>query len=499
MKKQTMTIVCIGLLGLSAALLSSCAGTKKQEDTVRINISSEPDSLDPWSSAAADTRAVFRNVFDGLLLFASDGSQIPGIAESHEISADGLTYTFHLAKNVQFHNGDKLTSADAVYTYTKLAGLDGSKPVMSKYTCIESVSAPDDYTFCVKLKARNAQFLQLAEAAIMPRGYTGQAEHPVGAGPFKFVEYVPGQKIVLERFDDYYLAARKAKIKRAEVYIMTNAVSVVSALRSGELDIAYFINGNDAQTLKDDYTVLSSPQNMVQLFGLNNAVKPLDDIRVRRAINYAVDKQDIINGVWNGYATELYSNFSPVLGAFYNDSLSGRYSRDPAKARELLAEAGYPDGFTLTITVPANYEPHVNAAQILVSQLSEIGISAKIQSVEWAAWLSDVYKNANYESTVIAFDGKTEPHDILGRYVSSYDKNFIKYKNDRYDSLISRAAKETDPAARAELYRQCQELLTDDAASVYICDPNMIIAMRKDLKGYTFYPFSYIDFSTLTY
>ncbi len=494
MKKLVIFIIAVVVFTVS------CTGNKSQQNnTIRINISSEPDSLDPWQSAAADTASIFRNVFDGLLLYSPEGTFVPGIAESYTVSQNKLIYTFKLAKDVVFHNGKKLTSKDVLYTYSSLAGLNGVKQVSARFKHVKTISAPDDYTFVVQLTEPDATFLSLTETAILPEGYTEQATHPVGAGPFKFVEYTPGQKIVLERFDEYYNKARMPKIQRVEVYIMTNEASVISALRSGQLDAAYFINGSDADTLKSSFSIYSSPQNMIQIFGFNNSVKPLNDIRVRQAINYAINKKDVIDGVFDGYATELYTNFSPVMKEYYNDDLDGLYKQDTEKAKMLLAQAGYPDGFKLTITVPANYEPHVNTAQILVSALANIGIKATIDSVEWATWLDRVYVRADYQSTVIAFDGKIDPDDILGRYVTSYPRNFVKYSNHDYDILMGNAAVETDQKKRADMYKQCEKILAEDVPCVFICDPNLIVAARKNLKGYTFYPVTFIDFSTMYY
>jgi peptide/nickel transport system substrate-binding protein len=153
----------------------------------------------------------------------------------------------------------------------------------------------------------------------------------------------------------------------------------------------------------------------------------------------------------------------------------------------------------MIITVPSNYEPHVNTAQIIASQLSDIGIRAKLELVEWATWLDQVYSKAQYQATVIAFTGKIDPNDILGRYTTAFPRNFIKYSNPAFDNSIEAAIVETDSGKRAALYRKCQKIMTADAASVFICDPSLIVATKKNLKGYTFYPVTFIDFSTLYY
>lgn len=480
---------------LSAFMLNACSKKQAVPSTVKINISSEPDSLDPWQSAAADTQSVFSNVFEGLLKVAPDGTLIPAIAESYTVSDNKLIYTFKIRKNIIFHNNKTLTSKDVLYSYNAFTGLNGTKAVSNKFKSVKSLSSPDDNTFIVELSSPDASFLALNTNAVLPEGYETQSDKPIGTGPYEFVSYVPGQKIVFKRNAAYYNKEAMPKIENVEVYIMTDSASVISALRSGQLDIAYFIYGDDAEQLESKFTIFSAAQNMVQLFGLNNGYKPLQDIRVRKAINYAVNKKDIIDGVWSGYADELYTNFSPALKTYYNDSLSASYQFNLEKAKQLMSDAGYADGFDLTITVPANYEPHVQAAEILVSQLAKINIRAKLEMVEWATWLDKVYTKAQYESTVIAFVGKIEPNDILAKYDSNNKRNFIQFHNAEYDSLLKSALSETNTEKRIALYKQCQKLLTENAASVFICDPNLIVAAKQNLHGYTFYPITFIDFS----
>lgn len=484
----------------SVFLFLACTGSeRKTTSLVRINISSEPDSLDPWQSAAADTASIFDNVFEGLLKASPDGKLIPCIAKNYSISEDKLTYSFSLNKNIVFHNGQKLTSKDVLFTYNRLTGLDGKKAVSNKFGSVKSISAPDEYSFVVTLSKPDASFAALNTSAILPEGYDNQAEKPVGTGPYKFESYTPGQKVVFAKNAEYYDTSKSGKIERVEVYIMKNSAAVVSALKSNQLDIAYFINGEDGKLLEKDFNVTSSAQNMVQLFGLNNSYKPLSDLRVRKAINFAVNKKDIIDGVWAGFATELYTNFSPVFKEFYNDGLSGLYEFNVEKAKALMKESGYENGFELTITVPSNYEPHVRAAEILSSQLEKINIHAKLELVEWATWLDQVYTKADYQSTVIAFNGKLEPNDILVRYVSTNKRDFIKFTNAEYDALIKAAITETNLQKRIAMYKDCQKIMTENAASVFICDPNLIVASKKNLHGYTFYPVTFIDFSTWYY
>lgn len=494
MKKSCLLAVFLFLL-----FLASCSRNNKDDASiVRTRTMSEIDSLDPYLSTASDTEAIMHNVFEGLVGYDSTGTVVPALAEAWEISDDGLTYTFFLRPDVVFHNGSPFDADDVVWSISKYAGLDTGRPLSSKFACVEGIRKIDDLTVSVELNEPNASFLQLLSAAITPAGYEDNATAPVGTGPYRFVSYTPGQKVVLERNTSYYDEQGGGSIDKAEFYVMTDESAVVTALASGQLDIA-IVNGDNADVLASRFDIYSNPQNMVQIFALNNSRPPFDDLRVRKAFNLAVDKDEIIEGVFNGYATKLCSAFSPVMKAYYNDGLDDMYTYDIEEAGKLLAEAGYPDGFDLVITVPSNYQPHVDTAQILAEQLGRIGVDVRIELVEWATWLEKVYKNADYEATVIGLSGMLDPNDILVRYTSSYSRNFVRYCDSRYDGLIASAILETDEAARAELYKQAQEVILEDAGSVFICDPNQNIVCRRDLKGYTAYPVPFTDISKLYY
>ncbi len=470
--------------------------TNTEKKVVRTCIASEPDNLDPWKSAAGDTQAIMMNVFEGLVSFNEKGEYIPCIAENWNVSDDGLTYTFNLRDDVYFHNGNKLTMDDVIYSYDTYTGKESGKPLLSKFEVIDSYESVDDLTFKITLKEKSSPFLGFNTEPILPKGYTEQETTPIGTGPFKFAEYVPGQKVVFEKNENYYNDDKRAKIDGVEIFIMTDYSAIVSALKSGQLDLA-MIKADNIETLKDKFDIISSPQNMVQILGLNNKVEPFDDERVRKAINYAIDKDEIIKGAFDGYGTKIYSNFSPVLSGYYNDKLDNIYTYDIEKAKELLKAAGYENGFDMKLTVPGNYVQHVDTAQIVAQQLKKIGINVEIETIEWAAWLDRVYKKADYQSTIIAFGGKLNVNDILIRYTTGFKKNFINFSDKEYDRYVMEAARETDVAKQQELYKEAQKVMTEKAASVYICDPDLTIASVKNLKGYTFYPLIYHDFSKL--
>lgn len=486
------------LLFISMLLLGSCSKNANEKQSVlRISLSAEPDSFFPWESAAADTAAICYNIFDGLFSFDEKGALQPALCVSYDISADNLVYTFHLRDGVRFHNGADFSSADCVYTYENLAGLNGNAVRADKMRVIKSVSAPDPLTFVVELKNCAGGFLYLNTSPILPVGYDNHAVLPVGTGPYKFVEYQLHHKVVLEKNDSYWNSDCMPTIPRVEIFIISDENAALSALQSNELDVAQLISANNARALEGTFQVVSNPQNMVQILGMNNTYGPLADVRVRRAISMAVNKQEIIDGVMDGFGTELYSNFSPIMGEFYNDELKGIYPYNPEAARALLAEAGYPDGFALVITVPGNYKPHVDTAEIIANQLRNVGIDCSIQSVEWTTWLDQVYTRFEYQATVIGFGGKLDPAEVLRRYYSSYKRNFTRFSDPEFDAAFDRAETETNQEKRVAYYKACQKILTDGAPAVFIQDPNNTVVMRKTVRGFTAYPVKFMNFAKM--
>ena len=319
----------------------------------------------------------------------------------------------------------------------------------------------------------------------------------MGTGPYKFVEYQLHQRVVLEKNEDYWNKENSAKIPRVEIYIMSDENAILSALQSNQLDIGQMLSAPNAKSLEGKFQLLSFPQNMVQILGFNNSIAPLNNPKVRQAITCAIDKQKVIDGAMDGFGTVLYSNFSPILGAYYNDKLSSVYKNDIALSKSLLAEAGYPKGFKLKITVPGNYRIHVDTAQIIAEELAKVGIDCEIETVEWTTWLDKVYTKFDYQATVIAFGGKLEPSEVLRRYYSSYKRNFTRFNSPVFDETFDKAQRETNQEKRVRYYKYCQELLTKSAPAVFIADPNNTILLRKDIRGYESYPILFYNFAKI--
>lgn len=456
------------------------------------------DSLDPHQTVAAGTREVLFNIFEGLVKPNSDGEMIPAVAEKYTLSEDGTTYTFTLREGVKFHNGQTVTAEDVVYSINRCAAVpEGQeKPLVAAFSAVKSVEALDEKTVAVTIAQRDLEFISYMTAAIIPADYENQDTAPVGTGPFKFVSRTPQQDFVMERFEDYWGAP--AWLDKVTYKICENADALVMNLNGGSIDLCAHLTSAQASQLNQNFQVLEGTMNLVQAIYLNNQAKPFDNQLVRQALCYAIDRQGIMDMVADGHGTAVGSSIYPAFTKYFLPELVDKYPHDVAKAKELLAQAGYPDGFDMTISVPNNYQPHMDTAEVVAEQLREAGINVTIQPVEWSTWLDTIYNGRQFQATVVGVDAANmTARAMLERFTSDYGKNFINYNNPAYDALFQQAINAQDEATQTDLYKQTETMLADTAANVYIQDLCDLVAMRQDLGGLKFYPIYVLDLSTV--
>ncbi len=450
------------------------------------------DSLDPHTMAAAGTREVLFNVFEGLVKPDTDGNLIPAVASKYVIGENADTFTFTLREGVKFHDGREVTVGDVVYSISRVAGFETGTPLISTFSAVESVEAIDEKTVVVKTYEPYLEFLSFLNCAIIPEGSEPATDGLIGTGPFRFVSRSAQENVVLERFDDYW--GEKAYVDKVTFKIIENGDTLVMSLKSGAIDVCAHLTSAQVAGLENDFNILEGSMTLVQALFLNNAYEPLSDIRVRQALNYAVDRQMILDFVSNGKGFIVGSNMYPAFAKYYED-LSDYYSYDPAKAKSLLAEAGYANDFDFVITVPSNYPFHVDTAQVVAEQLKAVGINCTIDTVEWGTWYDEVYKGRNYHGTILGFDasGAMTAQSLLARYESTHAKNMSNYVSERYDEVYNAALAATDEAEQIALYKEAQTILAEDASNVYIQDPCDFVAVRKGIEGYRFYPIYVMD------
>lgn len=510
MKKKAILLSFMVLL-VSVALCA-CGGDKKTETSSTANTSSEGTptsggsvvfgmtqdlvSLDPHQITDAGTRSVVFNIYEGLVKPTSTGDLEPAIASSYTISDDAKSYTFTLREGITFHDGNAVTAEDVKYSIERYAEIQGESSAFS--SLLDKVVIDDEKTVTVSLKEGYSEFLADLTLAIIPAANSDPEGNPIGTGPFKFVSYTPGQELVLAKSESYSVSGMPY-LDKVTFKIIADTDTAFTQLQAGTIDILNYLTTAQVQTLEqmtgDQFDIVQGNMNLVHAMFLNNDYEPLSNVQVRQALCYAINRDEINQFLFNGKSHLIGSHMIPALETWYEPSTENMYPYNVDKAKELLAAAGYADGFDLEISVPSSYSQHVDTAQIIVDQLSKVGIRATIKKVEWSMWLEDVYTNRNYEATVIGFDGTLAPSDWLKKYKTGAGNNIANYSNEDYDKTLEQALAAVDAQEKAQLYKDLQVNLAENAASVYIEDPADFVAVNAKFGGYTFYPTGAWDLS----
>lgn len=501
MKRKALRILLVLAMTFSVAL-GGCAGDKETAESttekelsgkpveggsIRVGISQDLDSLDPHKAVAAGTKEVLFNIFEGLVKPDSDGNLVGAIAEDYEISDDATVYTFTLRDGVKFHNGNTVTAEDVKYSIERCADTSNGEPLVSAYSIVESVNILDENTVEIRLSEPNTEFLAYMTTAIVPKDYEDLETAPVGTGPFKYVSRNPQENIILEKNEDYW--GEPAHLDEVEFRIVADADMLVTNLKGGSIDMAMRLTSTQAAELTDGFHIEEGTMNLVQALYLNNGVEPLNNEKVRQALCYAINPDEIMDMIADGKGVRVGTSMYPGLKKYFDESFSTYYEQDYEKAKELLAEAGYADGFDLEITVCSADQPHVDTAQVIVEQLKNIGVNATIKPVEWETWLEDVYAGRNFQSTVVGVDASNlSARAMLERFTSDASGNFINFSDETYDETFAKAIATTDEEEQLALYKELEEILVERAANVYIQDLANLVAISDKYDGYVFYP-----------
>ncbi|MFJ7737720.1 ABC transporter substrate-binding protein [Lysinibacillus sp. NPDC097287] len=471
-----------------------------KEIVVRVN--DDPDFLDPHKATASISFQMLLNIFEGLMAPETDGSLKEAIAESYEVSEDGLTYTFKIRQGVKFHNGDDLTMEDIQYTFDRLMGKSGGEKMSNNFDNVASTAAPDASTFVITLKEPNSNFLYsltALQSGIVPKSNEGKHnENPIGTGPFAYVKYSPGTNLELKKNENYWKEGLPYLDKVTFAFQSDDQAAIMSLI-ANEVDVTS-VPWHRVGEVEGSYNLSHQNNNSSLVVTFNETKAPFDNVKVRQAINHAISKSDIIDSVFAGYATPLGSNMSPAMGDFQKTGLDKMYERDVEKAKALLAEAGYPDGFKTKITVSSHNDMYSNIAQIVVENLKEIGVDVEIEVVEWGIWLDRVYFGRDYAMTTIDLTGRPSAYEVLNDYISTNDsENFFLFKNAEFDQVMSDVLKETDAAKQVGYYQRAQEILAEQAAAVYIADYQIVWGSDKQVTGLKSYPFWFHDMSEVQF
>jgi peptide/nickel transport system substrate-binding protein len=473
------------------------AETPLEGGELRYGLTTEPATLDPLNPAnTADGRSILFNVFEGLVKPDAEGRLRPAAAESWTVEDQGRIYAFTLREGLVFHDGTAVLPEDVQFTLNTAAerGFPG-------LTRIDRVETQGSRTVRVILKEPDPEFLPYITVGIVPKNNPNRERNAVGTGPFIIETYTPQRSLTLKKNPSYW---RKGlpHLDQAAFVFTADSEALLLGLRGGSIDGAGVTGSIVHQLDPERFDAFPGYSASVQLLALNNAVKPFDDLRVRRALNYGIDVRQIIDTAFYGEGEPSGSPLIPGLTQYYETTLKDPYPFDPARARSLLAEAGYGPGggkISLEITVPSNYTMHVDTAQVIVNQLAAVGVPASIKLVEWAVWLNDVYQGRNYQGTIISLDAAAvSPRSFLARYHSGDGDNFINFSSAEYDQVYQAALTEPDETRRTDLYREAQRIISENAAGVYIQDIiGFQVFPRGKFRGVLNYPLYAIDLASV--
>ncbi|WP_323780324.1 ABC transporter substrate-binding protein [Leisingera sp.] len=464
----------------AGSALALAAGSAWAKDSVTIALQLEPPHLDPTSAAAqAIDSVVYSNIFEGLTRFMGDGSVVPGLAESWEISEDGTVYTFHLRAGVTFHDGSAMDAEDVKFSLDRARADDSTNAQKTLFEGISSVEAVDPHTVKVTLDAPNGGFLfNLAwgDAVIVaPESIEDIKTAPVGTGAYTFQEWVQGDRISLARNPEYW--GEQPALASATFKFISDPTAAFAAMMAEDIDA--FDNFPAPENLPQfeadpRFQVLVGSTEGETILSINNKQPPFDDLRVRQAVAHAIDRQAIIDGAMFGYGTPIGSHFAPHNPA-YTD-LTGNSAFAPETAKALLAEAGLAEGFETTLHLPPPSYAR-RGGEIVAAQLAAVGIRAEIVNVEWAQWLETVFRGKNFGLTIVSH---TEPMDI-GIYARP--DYYFQYDSKAFQELMAKLNATTDPDARAALLQEAQEMISADYVNGYLFQLAKLGIAKAGLQG----------------
>lgn len=483
------------ILAGSTALFASAAAA--EQTNIRVAMQLEPPNLDPTAGAAqAIDSVVYSNIFEGLTRFMSDGSVVPGLAESWEISEDGLVYTFHLHSGVTFHDGTTMDAEDVKFSLDRARAEDSTNAQKALFASISDVTVIDPLTVQITLSEPNGSLLfNLAwgDAVIVaPESIADAATHPVGTGAFMFQDWVQGDHIDIVRNPNYW--GTPASLETATFSFISDPTAAFAAMMAEDVDVfvGFPAPENVPQFEADPrFQVLVGNTEGETILAMNNGLAPFDNPLVRQAVAHAIDRQAIIDGAMYGQGTPIGTHFAPHNPDYVDLTALSNY--DPARSRELLAEAGFPDGFTTTLKLPPPSYAR-RGGEIIAAQLRAVGITAEIENQEWAQWLESTFRGHDFGMTIVSH---TEPMDI-GIYANP--EYYFQYDNPEFQALMATLRSTTDPAARSELLGQAQTMIAEDYVNGYLFELAVTTVARAGIEGlWLNQPTAAIDLTAVTW
>ncbi|MDT0683830.1 ABC transporter substrate-binding protein [Roseicyclus sp. F158] len=481
MSRQGRGYALAAMTTASALALSAAAGLAQDYDPEAvINIGSlyEPQNLDNTAGAGQGINEAFNgNVYEGLFVLTDEGEVEPKLVEDYEISEDGLTYTFTLKDGVSFHSGEPMTAADVKSSIERVTAESSASSRKSSLAVIESVEAPDDGTVVVTLTTPSISLpYNLSYVWIVNDAAENISSAEDGTGPYTLQEWRRGSALSMVPFEEYWGDAPTNGGVMFQYF--TDATAQNNALLTGAVDIITSIQSPDALsqfTDNPDFTVSEGASTTKELMAYNDRVEPFDDPQVRSALARAVDNERLLQAIWGDYGT-LIGSFVPPTDPWYVD-LTDVNAYDPGSAREMLEEAGYPDGFSFTLDTP-DYDPHPVVAQFLQNELAEVGVDVSINIITANEWYTKIYQQQDFEATL---QEHVNHRDIV--FYGNPDF-YWGYDNAEVQRLISESESVSSMEEQTEMLTEANRIIAEDAASMWLYLYPQIVVSTSNVTGY---------------
>lgn len=486
--------------------------SQQEGGTLDVAVVNEPTSLDPITTNNVPSSVIFMQIHDALVTFDENLNIIGQLATDWSVSDDGLSYTFNLREGVTFHNGEPFTSEDVRFAFETAQDPENQSQWLGRFELIDSIETPDDSTVVVNLKEPNAAFLDQitffgipSKAAYEEMGAEAYASNPVGTGPFEFVSWERGNQVVVERNDDYWLT--RPLLDRVTFRAIPERSVAAIELESGGVQLVQNLVATDVLRLQENeaITIDLTPTLSYYFLAMNTSSEPFADVRVRRALLYAIPMTDIVNSIFQEVGAErAYTSFAPNNPA-YDPSLIEEFPEyDPERARELLAEAGYPDGFSTTLYTPTD-SARRQLGELIQAALGLVGIEVEVQSVEFGTLLPLTY-TGEAPMWILGWTSGTDPnnyvYDLFHSDPAAWEEdavtfNTARYSNPRVDELLESARGLTDMEERLPLYQEIARIVfLEDVAHIAGYHQTYNLGYRNNVHDVFANPNSRIDLVT---
>jgi peptide/nickel transport system substrate-binding protein len=468
------------LLAAAAFAAALPLAAEAAQDSVVIGMRGEPPGLDPTTGAAAAISEVaLYNIYETLTRLDNNGAVLPMLAKSWTVSPDGLVYTFKLVEGVKFHDGQAFDSSDVKFSFERNKEPQSRNKRKEVFAAMKAIETPDPATVVIRLdKPKSLLTFELAQSTAVivdPASAETNETKPIGTGPYRFAKWVKGDSVTLEKFAGHRDAAQ-LKIAKATFRFIPDAAAQVTALLAGDVDYVPILGAPELfQQFKDNpaFQTLQGTTEGEVILATNNKRPGLSDVRMRRAIAHAIDRKSVIEAAMFGYGQPIGSHFPPHHPAYVD--LTGMYPYDQAKARALLKEAGY-DGHELQLRLPP-FDYAMRAGEIVADMLQQVGIKVKLENLEWARWLEEVYKRHQYDLSIVSH---VEPMDMA---IYAKDDYYFEYDSPEFKEIMAKADAAVTQAEQYKWLQAAQRKLAEDAVNGFLFELPKLGVAKKGLKG----------------